>query len=95
MNLFFSAIELADSMGVAVCDCYSKWLMLSQPEDTTLLLVNRINHPISQMHKLFADALYGMIIGEDQRVLERDGGIYKGLYSENAKSKHQPFRLVF
>ena len=59
-----AAMELAQSMGVPACDCYSKWKELAKTQDTTQLLINRINHPCPEMHKLFADALYEMIIGE-------------------------------
>jgi hypothetical protein len=44
-----------------VCDCYSRWKILSETEDTTMLLVNRINHPKAEMHKLFADMLFETI----------------------------------
>ena len=37
------------------------WKELSKTEDTTKLLVNRINHPTQEMHKLFADALFETI----------------------------------
>ena len=60
----YAAADLAQSMGVSVCDCYSKWKELAKTQDTTQLLINRINHPCPEMHKLFADALYQMIIGE-------------------------------
>ena len=60
----YAAADLAHSMNVPVCDCYSKWKELSKTEDTTMLLINRINHPCQEMHKLFADALYDMIVGE-------------------------------
>ena len=60
-----SACELARKMGVAVCDCYSKWLELSKTCDTTLLLANRINHPTAEMHELFASSLFDMIFGKD------------------------------
>lgn len=59
-----AAVELANEMGVPVCDCYAKWKKLSQTQDTTLLLANRINHPIKEMHALFADSLCEMILGE-------------------------------
>lgn len=59
-----AAKELADRLGVTVCDCYSKWKELSKTQDTTMLLANRINHPISDMHQLFADSLYAIIMGE-------------------------------
>lgn len=62
MDLFIdSAIQLARSLDVEVCDCYSKWKELSRNQDTTKLLVNRINHPTEEMHQLFADALFETI----------------------------------
>jgi lysophospholipase L1-like esterase len=60
----YSAKELAESMGVPVCDCYSKWKELSKTEDVTNLLINRINHPTPKMHELFAESLFKMIIEE-------------------------------
>ena len=64
-EFIYSAVEFAKGMGIAVCDCYSKWKELSKTEDTTLLLANRINHPISSMHQLFADELYNMLMGDE------------------------------
>lgn len=65
MDLYISsAADLAKKMGIAVCDCYAAWKKLAETEDTTLLLANRINHPTAEMHKLFADMLYPMIIKE-------------------------------
>jgi lysophospholipase L1-like esterase len=58
------AVKLAAEMGIPVCDCYAAWKKLAETEDTTLLLANRINHPTAEMHKLFADMLYPMIIKE-------------------------------
>lgn len=57
-----AAIKTAEKCGVPVCDCYSKWKELAKTQDTTLLLANRINHPAPEMHDLFADELYKMII---------------------------------
>ena len=52
----FAARDMAVDMGVPVCDCYSKWKKLSETQDTTLLLANRINHPqekcTSCLHKV-------------------------------------------
>lgn len=59
-----SAIDLANEMGVTVCDCYSEWKKLSEKEDITMLLANRINHPIPEMHNLFAEKLYDTIMRE-------------------------------
>ena len=63
-DYIFSAIALASEMGASVCDCYSEWKKLSEKEDTTILLANRINHPIREMHQLFADKLYETIMKE-------------------------------
>ena len=57
----YAAIELAKEMGITVCDCYSKWKELSKTQDTTQLLANRINHPVREMHELFADSLFEII----------------------------------
>lgn len=60
-----AATELAGRLGVTVCDCYSKWKELAKTEDTTMLLENRINHPTPEMHGLFADSLYDIIMPQD------------------------------
>ena len=66
MDYYMSeAISLAARMGVVVCDCYSEWKKLALHQDTTMLLANRINHPLPQMHELFARKLYEVIIGID------------------------------
>ena len=62
MDLYInSAIKLAHDIGVEVCDCYSMWKDLNKIQDTTKLLINRINHPTQEMHTLFADALFETI----------------------------------
>lgn len=63
-DYIYSAIDLAKEMGITVCDCYTEWKKLSETENTTLLLANRINHPVTEMHKLFADKLYNIIMEE-------------------------------
>lgn len=55
------AIDLAKEMHVSVCDCYAKWKELSKTQDTTMLLADRINHPVPEMHRLFADSLFDTI----------------------------------
>ena len=57
-----AAVNLAKAEGITVCDCYSKWKELSKTQDTTMLLANRINHPIPDMHELFAESLYDIIM---------------------------------
>ena len=66
------AIRLCKEMDVTVCDCYKEWKTLYEKGvDTTLLLSNRINHPTEEMHKLFADMLFDIIIPEkDSKVAE-------------------------
>ncbi len=63
-DYIYSAVKLAEEMGITVCDCYSEWKKLYATEDTTLLLANRINHPVREMHQLFADKLYDIIINK-------------------------------
>jgi len=72
----YSAVELAKKMGIPVCDCYSKWKKLSETEDITQLLANRINHPVSEMHRLFADSLYEMLMA-DAVTCDSDSTMYK------------------
>ena len=72
------AVELALGMGVKVCDCYAQWKELAKTQDTTLLLANRINHPISAMHELFAKALYQVIFEEETQFKENDTTMYQG-----------------
>lgn len=57
----YAAVSMAEAMGIKVCDCYSKWKKLSETEDTTMLLANRINHPVKEMHELFANELFQII----------------------------------
>lgn len=65
LELYLSkAAELANELGVPVCDCYAKWKELSKTEDTTKLLANRINHPTKDMHELFAQSLFDIIFAE-------------------------------
>jgi len=67
MDLFMDhARKLAGEMGVDVCDCYAKWKELSKTQDTTQLLANRINHPTKEMHELFAEELFQMILGDSK-----------------------------
>lgn len=56
-----NACELAREMGITVCDCYSEWKERSKTEDIMNLLANRINHPIREMHELFAQMLFDLL----------------------------------
>ena len=53
--------EVARECGVTVCDCYAEWKKISETEDVTMLLANRINHPTREMHELFAQRLFETI----------------------------------
>lgn len=80
MDLYInSAVELARKMNVGVCDCYSKWKKLSETEDTTLLLANRINHPTKEMHELFAQSLFDHLFVDN---IYTDGKSDSTMYSE-------------
>ena len=59
-----AAVRLAKEMNVTVCDCYQEWKKLSETKDVTMLLSNRINHPTEEMHQLFADKLFEIIMAE-------------------------------
>lgn len=78
MDEFMSAAILtAEREGVPVCDCYAKWKELSKERDVTMLLANRINHPIPEMHQLFADGLYEMIMGNEQNTAEEQTTMFQ------------------
>ena len=53
-----TAKTLCNELGIPVCDCYKKWKILhNNGVDVTKLLANKINHPIREMHWLFAGML--------------------------------------
>lgn len=73
----YAAAALANELGVTVCDCYSMWKEISKAQDVTMLLANRINHPTSEMHRLFADSLYDIIVNCQGRSASSDDAMYK------------------
>lgn len=78
MDLYMSeAVKLAQSMDVLVCDCYSKWKELSETQDVTMLLANRINHPTREMHQLFADMLFETVFSKPLNAKEADSTMYQ------------------
>ena len=81
MDLYIkSAMELAEKEGVTVCDCYSKWKELAKTRDTTKLLINRINHPIPEMHELFAQSLFEIIFKDMPEVIpESPSSMFNGI----------------
>ncbi len=79
MDLYMNkAVKLASDMGIKVCDCYSAWKELSKTKDITNLLANKINHPIREMHELFANELFKCIFeGEDEIINKHTSTMYK------------------
>lgn len=77
-DYIYSAKALAESLGVKVCDCYSKWRIMSKTKDTTKLLANRINHPTKEMHELFADSLFECIFDNSEISSTSDDTMYQG-----------------
>ncbi len=63
MDLYMeNAIKVCEEEGIPVCDCYSKWKILSaNGAEVTRLLSNRLNHPTEKMHWLFAWSLFETI----------------------------------
>lgn len=67
-----AAVKTANELNVTVCDCYSQWKkMYENGVDTTKLLINRINHPDREMHRLFADMLFDIIM-EGSELISKD-----------------------
>ena len=69
MDSFIEAAkEVAEAHGVPVCDAYALWKeMEAAGIDITLLLANRINHPLPEMHDLFARLLFKTVFGEEPK----------------------------
>ena len=58
-----AACRCAGEMGIPVADCYAKWKELHENGvDTTKLLANGINHPVKEMHELFAIELLDVML---------------------------------
>lgn len=62
-NVYFcEAKKLCEKYGFLFCDCHAKWKKMKQNGvDTTRLLANHLNHPIRELHWLFAASLVEMI----------------------------------
>lgn len=58
-----AAKEICKEYDVVVCDAYEKWKSLHRAGvDVTELLSNKVNHPLRQMHWLFANMLVDTIL---------------------------------
>lgn len=59
-----AALEEAQRLNVPIADAYRVWNRLERSgADTTALLANAINHPIPEMHELFAEKIVGQMLG--------------------------------
>ena len=68
---FAEAGKLCKKYGFVYCDCYAKWKkMYENGVDTTNLLSNSLNHPIRELHWLFATSLVEAIF---DFTIENDG----------------------
>ena len=73
-----AAVKLANCLGVTVCDCYAIWRKMSETQDITNLLANKINHPTREMHEPFARELFKCIFeGEDEIINKHTSTMYK------------------
>ena len=72
-----AAIDTAKREGALVCDCYAKWKEIAKTRDITTLLANRINHPVPEMHALFADALYEIVMGNSENSAEEESTMFQ------------------
>lgn len=60
-----AARETAQSAGIPIADAYVSWQKYSQNGvDTTQLLANHINHPLPDMHDIFAARIVDVIMGK-------------------------------
>jgi lysophospholipase L1-like esterase len=58
-----AAREVARSMGVPIADAYASWKKYAENGvDTTQLLANHINHPLPDMHDVFANRVVDVIM---------------------------------
>ena len=73
-----AACALAKEKGVKVADCYAKWKALQREgEDITMLLANRINHPKAEMHELFAQTIFDVIMEDGIESASKESTMYR------------------
>ena len=62
--LYEAGKKVAKECGVIICDVYEKWLkMIEGGVNVTEILVNKLNHPIPELHYLFAYSLIEKMFG--------------------------------
>lgn len=65
-EFYKTAVSVAKEEKIMVCDIYAQWKKMAESGiDTNRLLTNRINHPMREMHALFAAALFHTIIFDE------------------------------
>ena len=69
MDAYVQAMrDVAKEERVPLADVYAEWKrMAAEGVDTTALLINGMNHPAPEMHKLFADKLFDLIFTEAEK----------------------------
>lgn len=56
------ARQAAKNLNIPIADAYAEWKRLENSGvDTTAMLVNGINHPNAEAHRIFADKLYELL----------------------------------
>ena len=67
MDAYVQAMrDVAKEECVPLADVYAEWKrMAAEGIDTTALLINGMNHPVPEMHKLFADQLFELIFSKE------------------------------
>lgn len=80
MDAFMEIVrKVAASCEVPLADVYAQWKkMAADGIETTKLLANSINHPKAEMHTLFADALYSIIMNDLSSEAGSDSTMYRG-----------------
>ena len=73
-----AACRTARERGIPVCDCYALWKQRSRTEDTTRLLANGINHPRAELHELFAEELFRMLVPQAADTSTAESTLWRG-----------------
>ncbi len=62
-KLFAEGKRVASENNIAICDIYDKWKKLyANGVDITMLLANRTNHPVPEMHTLLAHEIINTLL---------------------------------
>jgi lysophospholipase L1-like esterase len=59
--------KVAKDLHIPIADAYAEWKrMEASGVDTTTLLINGMNHPAPEQHKIFANKLYDVLFNEEE-----------------------------